>query len=124
MRVSLGASFTKYFTIGVFNTVLHWSVFFVLIKVLNLSTAWANLLAFFVAVTFSFFMNAHYTFKALPTKARYFYFVVFMAALSYGIGLLTDHLMLQPLLALIAFSLISLFLGFLYSRNIVFRNNR
>lgn len=124
MRASLGTLFTRYFTVGVLNTVLHWAVFFVLIGIFDLGTAWANLLAFFVAVTFSFFMNANYTFRASPTKSRYFYFVMFMAMLSFGIGWLSDYLMLPSLFALIAFSLMSLFLGFLYSRYFVFRNDR
>lgn len=120
MKTSLFALLGKYATVGVLNTVLHWSVFFLLVAAFEMVTSWANLLAFIVAVTFSFFMNARFTFNADATGKRYFLFVMFMALLSFGIGRLTDDAGWSPLVALISFSLLSLVLGFLYSRYIVF----
>jgi len=123
MKTSLIGLFGRYATVGVLNTLVHWLVFFGLIELLAMSTAWANLSAFCVAVTFSFFMNAHFTFSAQATGKRYLLFIVFMGALSFGIGWLTDQLGLLPLVALVSFSFLSLVLGFLYSRYVVFAEN-
>jgi|SRR5690625_1290446 len=114
--------FRKYVSIGVLNTGLHWAVFFILVWLIELNTAWANLFAFFVAVTFSFFANAAYTFQAQATKKKYFLFTAFMALLSFALGWLSDALHLHPFMALISFSLLSLVLGFLYSRYIIFKD--
>lgn len=123
MKASFIRLFSRYATVGVLNTLVHWVVFFGLMGLLAMSTAWANLLAFCVAVTFSFFMNARFTFSTQATGKRYLLFIVFMGALSFGIGWLTDQLRLSPLVALVSFSLLSLVLGFLYSRYIVFTKN-
>jgi len=120
MKTSLFSLLGRYATVGVLNTALHWGVFFLLVAAFGIVTSWANLLAFIVAVTFSFFMNARFTFNANATGKRYFLFVIFMALLSFGIGKLTDDVGWPPLVALISFSLLSLVLGFLYSRFIVF----
>lgn len=123
MTFSLFARFTRYFSIGVLNTALHWVVFFALYYGLTLSQAAANLVAFLVAVTFSFFMNARYTFKAQATRSRYAWFVGFMACLSFLTGYLADQLQLAPLLTMIAFSALSLVAGFIYTNYFVFRSN-
>lgn len=122
MKTSLLAIFKKYCAVGVMNTILHWGVFFLLIALIDLATGWANLIAFFVAVSLSYYLNARYTFEAAPTKSGYFYFVVFMAILSFTIGWFTDSLQLAPFFALVIFSMLSLISGFLYLRYIAFRD--
>jgi len=113
--------FSKYASIGVLNTLLHWFTFYMLVWAAGCGQALANLLAFIVAVTFSFFMNARYTFKAKASRTRYLCFVLFMAGLSFATGWIGDHYVLPPLVTLIVFSLISLVVGFFYSRYVVFR---
>lgn len=113
--------FLKYVSIGVFNTLLHWGVFLLLFYLLGVDQGLANLLAFLAAVTFSFFMNARYTFNKNPTGLRYFLFMGFMGILSYLIGIAAEYFDLYPIITLIFFSGISLVLGYLYSKLIVFR---
>ncbi|EBU6655699.1 translocase, partial [Salmonella enterica subsp. enterica serovar Typhimurium] len=55
--------FARYFSVGVINTLLHWVVFAALVYLASTTQATANLIAFIVAVTFSFFANAKFTFK-------------------------------------------------------------
>jgi hypothetical protein len=81
----------------------------------------ANLAAFCVAVTFSFFVNARWTFKAQATTVRYVLYVIFMGAMAAGVGKLADRAHINPVITLVAFSAISLVFGFIYSRFIVFR---
>ena len=89
--------FVRYTSVGVINTLLHWLVFAILFFA-GASQTIANLAAFCVAVTFSFFVNARWTF-----------------------GKLADRAHINPVITLVAFSAISLVFGFIYSRFIVFR---
>ncbi|MCW2484130.1 GtrA family protein, partial [Candidatus Symbiopectobacterium sp. NZEC135] len=56
--------FTKYVSIGIINTVIHWAVFGALVYLAAYDQSVGNLIAFLVAVTFSFFANAKFTFQA------------------------------------------------------------
>lgn len=47
--------FIKYIIIGIANTLIHWSTFFLLLNFFN-SLGICNLIAFCTAVTFSFFL--------------------------------------------------------------------
>ncbi|AOP43193.1 GtrA family protein [Edwardsiella piscicida] len=114
--------FIKYVMIGILNTALHWAVFFTLHSQAALSQSFSNLYAFIVAVTFSFFCNARFTFQDRPTLKRYLLFTSFMGFLSWLTGYLGDRLHIAPLLTVMAFSLISLIMGFFYSKYIVFRS--
>lgn len=80
----------------------------------------ANLSAFAVAVTFSFFVNARVTFKSSATFYRYLAYVSFMGALAFGIGWLGAKVEFPPIYTLVLFTLVSLFAGFSFSRYIVF----
>ncbi|QNP20366.1 GtrA family protein [Providencia rettgeri] len=114
--------FTKYFSVGILNTLIHWSIFGLLTVFLSTSQAIANLIGFIAAVSFSFFANAKFTFKAKATATRYISFTLFMGLLSYLTGYAADQLRLSPIATLIIFSSISLVLGFLYSKIFVFRD--
>lgn len=113
---------SKYISIGVINTAIHWSVFGVLTFVFFVTQATANLLGFVVAVSFSFFANAKFTFKAQATTTKYLSFVIFMGILSYLTGFIADYISLPPLATLIIFSSISLILGFIYSKFFIFKD--
>jgi len=116
--------FSKYFTIGVLNTGIHWFVFAICLYVFHTNQALANFSAFCIAVTFSFFANARYTFKARTTTMRYMLYIGFMGTLSAATGWLADMCGLPALFTLITFSVISLVCGFFYSKFIVFRSER
>ena len=113
--------FQRFALVGVVNTGLHWLVFALLFVLLEWGQASANLAAFCVAVTFSFFANARYTFQQPASVIRYISFVVAMGSLSYATGWVADALGGHPLLTLVAFSALSLVLGYLYARFCVFR---
>lgn len=114
--------FSKYAVIGVLNTIIHWVVFAVCVYALNTGQALANFGGFVVAVSFSFFANARFTFKSSTTTMRYMLYVGFMGTLSAAIGWEADKVGLPPLVTLVIFSAISLVCGFIYSKFIVFRD--
>jgi len=114
--------FAKYASIGVINTLIHWVVFAVCIYLLHSSQALANFSGFVVAVSFSFFANARFTFESHTTAARYMLYVGFMGTLSAAVGWVADKCGLPPVVTLVVFSAISLVCGFIYSKFIVFRD--
>ncbi|HHO9847703.1 TPA: GtrA family protein [Escherichia coli] len=112
----------KYASIGVINTLIHWVVFAICIYTLHTNQALANFAGFVVAVSFSFYANAKFTFNSTTTTLRYMLYVGFMGTLSAAVGWAADICILPPLVTLIAFSAISLVCGFIYSKYIVFRD--
>lgn len=74
-----------------------------------------------IAVSFSFFANAKFTFNKSTTAMRYMLYVGFMGTLSAVVGWAADISNIAPIITLIAFSAISLVCGFVYSKYIVFR---
>ncbi|HCP53926.1 MAG: translocase [Pseudomonadaceae bacterium] len=113
--------FSRYLAIGVLNTAVHWSVFFCVFYLLGGSQLVSNISAFCLAVTFSFLMNARFTFRQSATSKRYIIYIIFMGAVSILFGSISDHFNATPILTLMLFSVFSLGFGFLYSRYIVFR---
>lgn len=114
--------FTRYISVGIINTIIHWAVFLFFFYIANADQAISNFGAFCIAVTFSFFANAHYTFNAKVTTVRYIIYVVFMGVMSIVVGVIADHMNFPPISTLILFSVFSLICGFLYSKFIVFRS--
>ncbi|MBJ9866126.1 GtrA family protein [Citrobacter amalonaticus] len=113
--------FAKYTSIGIINTFIHWVVFGLCIYGMHTNQALANFAGFVIAVTFSFYANARFTFNASTTTLRYMLYVGFMGALSAAVGWSADMRGFPPMVTLVAFSAISLVCGFIYSKYIVFR---
>jgi len=113
--------FSKYLSVGVLNTIIHWTIFLGLIRFFGISQSIANLTAFCFAVSFSFIVNAKWTFQSEATLVKYTLYILFMGALAWGTGWIADFSALPPLATLIVFSFVSLLCGFLYSKFFVFK---
>lgn len=116
--------FVRYTSVGMVNTAIHWAVFVFLVYISQVCQAVANVMGFTIAVTFSYYANAKFTFKATTSKRSYFLYITFMGTLSAFCGALADNLKVNPLITLISFSIVSLLLGFLYSKFIVFNDKK
>lgn len=114
--------FSRYISVGVLNTAIHWVCFGILFHFFDVSQALSNIAAFCVAVTFSFFANAKWTFNSQATLGRYIAFVLFMGVMAGVVGYIADRLSTPPLITLIVFSGFSLVAGFIYSKLIVFKS--
>jgi putative flippase GtrA len=114
----------KYAVVGGFNTFLHWVTFAAVYYSFSHDQMISNFAGFCVAVTFSFFANARWTFKSDHTAVRYFMYVGFMGLLALACGYMADRIGLNPVITLVAFSAISLFVGFIYSNYVVFREKQ
>jgi putative flippase GtrA len=110
-------------TVGVANTLIHWVAFAICITN-GQPQSLSNFIAFCLAVTFSFFANAKWTFNAEVTTIRYMMYVFFMGALATLVGFCGDLMKINPLVTLIVFSAISLVSGFLYSKHVIFRERK
>jgi putative flippase GtrA len=121
---AIWSGFSTYALVGLANTLLHWQMFFVLRVAVGLDQSTSNLAAFCVAASFSYYLNAIYTFDAKLSAMGYLVFLCLMGALSYVVGYLGDRWQIHGLLTVAAFSLLSLVLGFLLSRYVVFRGHR
>ncbi|RON43024.1 GtrA family protein [Pseudomonas frederiksbergensis] len=113
--------FSTYSVIGVANAIIHWQIFFVLSTGAELTQAASNFAAFCVAASFSFYVNALYTFDAKVSVGVYLLFIGLMGAMSYGIGRLGDLWRFPGLLTVTVFSLLSLVCGFVFSKFVLFR---
>lgn len=116
--------FYRYASVGVLNTAIHWMAFLLLFYIAGSNQALANFGAFCFAVTFSFFANARWTFASEATTIRYMLYVFFMGAVASSVGWAADLCAFRPVITLVSFSAISLVCGFLYSKYIVFREDK
>lgn len=114
----------KYVVVGGFNTLLHWATFAAVYYLFSHDQMISNFAGFCVAVTFSFFVNAKWTFESDHTTVKYFMYVGFMGLLALTSGYIADKLSLNPIITLIGFSAISLVVGFIYSNYVVFRERQ
>lgn len=117
-------AFLAYALVGLANTLIHWQVFFVLRVAVGLNQATSNFVAFCVAASFSFYANALYTFETKHSVAGYVLFLSVMGALSFIVGYLGDRWQVHGLLTVVTFSIVSLVIGFLFCRFVVFRERR
>ncbi|MEE1886963.1 GtrA family protein [Pseudomonas carassii] len=115
MRGSVPAFF-RYVVVGLFNTTLHIVVFTAMRVFAGADQATSNLIAFFAALSFSFVANAWFTFQAPISLIRYLTFVIVMGSLSFTVGCAADLLGWPSIVTVLVFSLISLLLGFLFSK--------
>lgn len=118
--MDISGQFLRYALIGVFNTAIHGAVMTLLVKGGTMRLAIANATAFLCAVTFSFFANAHWTFTSTVSPSRYLTFVVFMGCLAYGTGYVGDKLKAPGAVVFCFFTVLSLAIGFAFSRHFVF----
>lgn len=120
----LWKGFSSYAVIGIANTVIHWQLFFVLRTAFEFSQAMSNLLAFCAAASFSFYMNTLYTFTMPASWPRYLLFMACLGGLSLLVGWLADRWSLPAIITVVVFSMLSVVLGFLLSKWVVFRERR
>ncbi|APV38866.1 MULTISPECIES: GtrA family protein [Pseudomonas] len=118
---TLWKGFCSYMVIGVINALIHWQIFFVLTVAVELSQAISNLVAFCVAVSFSFHVHALYTFDRKAMVLGYLLFSAVMGVVSYGVGHIADLWQVHGLVTVTSSWLLYLIGEFFFSRFVVFR---
>jgi putative flippase GtrA len=123
MRI-LWKRFAAQTAIGLAGTLIHWQIFFVLTSAVQLDQSASNFAAFCIAASFSFYMNALYTFETGTSLLAYLMFMSVMGVLSYGVGVFADSRHLQGLTTVSAFSLMNLLLGYCFLRFVLYRGRQ
>lgn len=123
MRI-LWKGFPAQTAIGLASTLIHWQIFFVLTSAVQLDQAASNFAAFCIAASFSFYMNALYTFETGTSVLTYLMFTSVMGALSYGVGIFADSRHLPGLATVSAFSLMNMLLGYCFFRFVLCRGRQ
>lgn len=116
-------NFKKYFHVGVLNTLIHWGVFYIIYHFTQQQSL-SNLCGFLLSVTFSYFANAKYTFNSEIYLNKYLLYVLFMGSMSYSFGYIAQKMNLPSLITLISFSAFSFFVGFIFSKKFIFKNDK
>ena len=111
----------KYAIVGVFNTLIHWGVFFILVYSIGVGQSVSNLVGFLIAVTFSYFANAKFTFKSSTSFWSFLKFSFLLGCLAFATGWCAEKVDLLPILTLIIFSSLNYVIGFVYSKKYVFK---
>ncbi|AMQ86815.1 GtrA family protein [Pseudomonas sp. 22105] len=123
MRI-LWKGFPAQTAIGLAATLVHWQIFFVLSSAVQLDQSASNFAAFCIAASFSFYMNALYTFETRTSVVAYLMFMSVMGVLSYGVGVFADSRNLPGLVTVSGFSLMNLLLGYCFFRFVLCRERQ
>lgn len=118
------AQFVLYALVGVLNTAVHWATFFLLVYLFDQGQGLSNLIAFLAAVTVSFITNSKVTFRSGPSLKGYLKYVAFLGMIAYLTGAAAARAKLPPVVSLLVFSVVSLIIGYVYSRMFVFKQGR
>jgi len=112
--------FSRYSIVGIANTFIHWLVVAVLCLGMGVRQSLGNLAGFIFAGSFSFLINGRYTFISKLSWQGYLLFMTFMGGLSMAVGHIADVIGMPVFITFLVFSIISLCIGYCYSKYIVF----
>lgn len=114
--------FLRFAIIGVLNTLVHASVLGSLVEIWKLGSGASNVVAYLVASTISFLLNARFAFRVKGTSVRFMRFQMvglLNVAVCYGLGVLGDaqglHFLWLVLITGLVLPLISFALHYRFS---------
>ena len=112
--------------VGVVNTALDFVVYACLVSATSIHFALANLIAFLIAATNSYFLNAHITFRSTATERHWHRLASFFVVSSLSVLISTLALfLLAPVLGAIPAKVAAMFvvvpLGYFGSHRFVFK---
>ncbi|OEC89284.1 GtrA family protein [Acinetobacter sp. YK3] len=116
-------NFTKYIIFGGVNTIVHWFIFF-LLHTFYFKQYICNFIGFCCAVVSSYIINAKYNFKSKQSFKNFSLFFCLMGGVNLSIGRFADSLEFYPFYTLLVSSLLSLFIGYFFSKYFVFKENK
>lgn len=126
----------RYFLIGIASTIVNWSIYGLMVRLVGFSITVANALAWITAVIFAFFANKVWVFKSRSWKILEVFkeavsFFAFRAAsgvleilgvpLLVSIGLNTHIFGIEGFAAKLIISIVVIILNYIFSKLFVFR---
>ncbi|WP_369031002.1 GtrA family protein [Acinetobacter radioresistens] len=112
--------FCLYSGIGIFNTIIHWVIFFFLIHQ-EIKQGVANYIAFIFASLSSYTMNSRFTFNKKKSLINFIIFFLIMSFLQFILGGIIDIMHTEPFYTVLFGSILNLIFGYKISKKIVFR---
>ncbi|MCP4455031.1 MAG: GtrA family protein [Planctomycetes bacterium] len=119
--------FIKFSLVGLLNTVIHYGIFYVTYTYMEVHHLLASTLGFCVAVTNSYLINKHWTFKTRGAKVHHEFakfVIVNLITLSINLGsmaLLVEQFSMDPRVAQLASIGLTLSINFLGNKFWTFR---
>lgn len=122
-----------YLVFGGLTTAVSFAIYFFVYHYMQLSAAWSNVIAWIGAVCFAFLTNKPIVFRSsdwslavvLPELSKFVGSRLFSGLLETGLLALTvDYLQLPNLTMKLAVSVIVIILNYVFSKLVVFRNNK
>lgn len=114
------SNFYIYCLIGIFNTIIHWSIFLIF-YFLEVKQFFCNFLGFCCAVFFSYIVNSNVNFKSKKSMKKFGLFFLIMGWVNLAVGGLADKFSMFPIYTLVVTTILSLFLGYYISKYLVFK---
>lgn len=111
--------FTVYCLIGLLNTAIHFFSFLFFLNFINYQTV-SNFLGFCLGLCFSFFMNAHFTFKQKVDFKKFIRMALTSGALAIIFGFIGDSFQFRATITFSLYILINPLIGFLLTKYYVF----
>lgn len=121
-------SFIKFSMVGVVNTLVNWITFFILSNI-GIYYIAANIIAYSIATTNSYFWNSKWVFKyekgsTIKSSFKFILLNLFGLALNTSIlYLLVDFLNLKKILALIIATGVTMIINYFINKLWVFKSN-
>lgn len=117
--------FSLFLTVGVFNTLLGYSVIFACMYLANLSAEVSNFLGYAVGLIASYILNRKYTFNSLQRQSREVPRFLTVFAIAYGLNFLLLLLLIYSLgvhegISQVFAGLAYVLASFLLNKNFVF----
>jgi putative flippase GtrA len=128
MSTKSSAEFVRFGLVGVVNTAIDFGAFVLLHRLVDLAPLVANTLAFVIAVTNSYFMNRHWTFRQHQRNLSLGHYLHFVAVNTGGLlmgtlAIILLHGMMPVEVAKIIAAGFTLIFNFTASKYFVFRRD-
>ena len=119
------STFIRYFTIGIFNTIIGYGIIFILMA-LGVIPEIANIIGYIIGIIISYILNKIFTFKTkTKSKKEFFRFVICMIC-SYLINIIVlvilyRYIGIDKYIATIIASIFYTFSGYIFSKYFAFK---
>lgn len=93
--VKMFGQFSRFLTVGVFNTVLGYAVIFFAMAVLKLSPELSNVVGYAVGLVFAFVLSKRYTFRSVGKSRTELWRFLLVFVISYAVNFLALYICLH-----------------------------
>lgn len=123
MKRFINTEIIRFVIVGGLNTLNYYVLYLLFTNLLNINYLISHIMAFFISMVGSFFLNTYFTYKIKPTLKKFFQFpltyVVNVTVTTLSIYILVDLLDLDKNISPLLASLVAIPFTFLTSKRIL-----